>query len=201
MILIAYICFHLLAHPLLSRRANNTFQQEEVRTMGKRKNTLTVIGIVLAIVLVGGWVFAHGPGGKRGYGHREYGYGDPYSNLTSEQREKLQAQEEKFYQDTAQLRKELYQKRLELQGLWIDPKADPEKIKAKQREVFELQSRIQEKALEHKLATRELLPEEGIGQGPWGHGYGMGSGPHHGRGHMGGHGPGAMRGYGRGPCW
>jgi Spy/CpxP family protein refolding chaperone len=199
MILVGSIYFHFLAYPLLSRRANNTFQQEEVKAMGKRKNMLTAIGIVLAIVVVGGWAFAHGPRGERGYGHHGYGGGDPYSNLTSEQREKLQAQKEKFYQDTAQLRRELQQKRLELQGLWIDPKADPEKIKAKQREVFELQSRIQEKTLEHKLATRELLPEEGIGQGPWGHG--MGYGPHHESGHMGGHGPGAMKGYGRGPCW
>jgi hypothetical protein len=199
MILVACIYLHLLARPLLSRRANNTFQQEEVRTMGKTNNTLTVIGFVLAIVLVGGWVFAHGPGGERGYGHQEYGREDPYSNLTSEQREKLQAQEEKSYQDTAQLRRELYQKRLELRGLWIDPKADPEKIKAKQREVFEVQRRIQEKTLEHKLAVRELLPEEGIGQGPWGHG--MGSGPHHESGHMGGAGHGAMRGSGAEHCW
>ncbi|MFQ6079541.1 MAG: Spy/CpxP family protein refolding chaperone [Thermodesulfobacteriota bacterium] len=173
--------------------------------MRKTKSTVTAIGIALAIVLVGGWAFAHGPWRERGYGRHGYGYGDPYSNLSSEQREKLQAQEEKFYQDTAELRRELYQKRLELQGLWIDPKADPEKIKTKQREVFELQSRIQDKALEHKLAARELLPEGEVGQGPmgWGHGMGpgsgMGFGPHHGGGHMGG--SGAMRGYGAGPCW
>lgn len=167
--------------------------------MGKTKNTLTVIGIALAIVLVGSWVFAHGPGGKKGYGHHGYGYGDPYSSLTSEQREKLQAQEKKFYEDTAQLRRELYQKSLELRGLWIDPKADPEKIKAKQREAFDLQRRIQDKALEHKLAVRELLPEEGICQGPWEHG--MGSGPHHGGGHMGWGGRDFMRGYGTEHCW
>ncbi|NIS63458.1 MAG: periplasmic heavy metal sensor [Proteobacteria bacterium] len=167
--------------------------------MRKTRNTFTAIGIALAVVLVGSWAFAHGTWGGRGYGHRGYGHGDPYSNLSSEQREKLQAQEEKFYQDTAQLRKELYQKRLELQGLWMDPKADPEKIKAKQSEVFELQRRIQDKALEHKLATRELLPEGEVGHGPMGWGHGMGFGPHHGGGPMGGHG--AMRGYGRGPCW
>ena len=201
MILVIFIYFYLLAHPLLFRRANNTSQQEEVTTMRKTKNTLTAIGIVLAIVLIGGWAFAHGPWGERGYGHRGYGGGDPYSNLSPEQKEKLQAQQQKFSEDTAELRRELSQKRLELRSLWIDPKADPEKIKAKQREVFELQRRLQEKALEHKLAIRELLPEEGIGQGPWGHGYGMGSGSHHGRGHMGGHGFGAKRGYGRGPCW
>ena len=150
--------------------------------MRKTKNTLTVIGIVLAIALVGGWAFAHGPGGKRGHG--ETGCcGGSYSNLSPEQKEKLQAQKQKFYEDTAELRRELSQKRRELRDLWRDPNADTEKIRAKQKELFELQRRLQERALEHKLAIRELLPEEGIGQGPWGSGYGMGYGPHHGRGY------------------
>ena len=155
--------------------------------MRKTKHTLTVIGIVVAIVIVIGWAFAHGPRGDKGYGDRRYGYADPYANLSPEQREKLQAQEQKFYEDTAELRRELSQKRLDLRSLWIDPKADPQKIKVRQREVFELQRRIQEKAMEHKLAIRELLPEEGIGRGPWGSG--MGYGPHH------------RRGYGGGSCW
>ena len=169
--------------------------------MRKTKHTLTAIGIIVAIVLVGGWAFAHGPWGKRGYGGPGYGREYSYSNLSPEQKEKLQAQEQKFYEDTAELRKELSQKSLELRGLWKDPKADPEKIRAKQKELFELHRRIQERALEHRLAIRELLPEEGIGQGTWGSGYGMGYGPHHGRGHMWGPGPGSRGGYGGGPCW
>jgi len=163
--------------------------------MRNAKNTLAAIGIIVAIVLAGSWAFAHGPWGARGYGHHGCDYGYPGSNLSPEQREKLQAQEEKFSQDTAELRRQLYQKRLELRGLWIDPKADPEKIKAKQGEVFELQRRIQDKTLEHRLAIRELLPEEGTGRGPWCSGYGMGYGPHHGGGHMWGPGPGFRRGY------
>jgi hypothetical protein len=118
---------------LLLRKANTLFQGKEEEVMGKMRNTFTAIGVILAIVLIGGWAFAHGPWGGRGYGqHQGYGYGDPYSNLSPEQREKLQAQEQKFNQDTAQLQRELYQKRLELRSLWVDPKADPEKIKAKQ---------------------------------------------------------------------
>ncbi len=155
----------------------------------------------MAIVLAGGWAFAHGPWGARRYGHRGYGHVDPYSKLSPEQREKLQAQEQEFYQDTAQLRGELYQKRLELRSLWVDPKADSEKIKAKQREVFDLQRRIQDKALDHRFAVQDLIPEEQFGQGQWGYGYGMGYGNHHGSGHMWGHGPGFRRGYGGGPCW
>lgn len=174
--------------------------------MKKTRNTLTVIAVIAAVVLLGGWAFAHGPWGERGYGYGGSGHGypygsSPYSSLTPEQREKLQAQEQKFYQDTAELRRELYQKRLELQALWADPKADPEKIKAKQGEVSELQRRIQDKALEHQLAVRELLPEEGIGSGSWCPDYGMGYGHHYGMRHMWGPGPGPKSSYGGGRCW
>jgi Spy/CpxP family protein refolding chaperone len=165
----------------------------------KAKNTIAAITVIAAIVLVVGWAFAHGPWGAQGHGYRGRGCGHPYESLSPEQREKLQAQEQKFYQDTAELRRELYRKRLELEGLWADPKVDPEKIKAKQGEVSELQRRIQEKALEHQLAIRELVPEEGIGQGSWCPGYGMGYGHHQGRGHM--WGSGQMRSYGGGHCW
>jgi len=169
--------------------------------MKKTKTAVVAITVMVAVVLVVGWAFAHGPWSARGYGYHGQRRGDPYSKLSPEQREKIQAQEEKFYQDTAELRRELQKKRLDLQGLWIDPKADPEKIKAKQREVSELQRRIQEKALDHQLAVRELLPEEEIGQGAWCPGYGMGHGQHHGRGHMWGPGPGPKSGYGGGRCW
>ncbi len=157
--------------------------------MRKRKHTVLVITLVAAIVLMGGWAFAHGSWGKRGYGP---GCGD-YSNLTPEQREKLQAQHEKFYQDTAELRRDLDQKRLELQRLWTDTEFDSEKVKAKQKEIFEVQRQLQEKALENRLATREILPQEEPGWGPWGHGHGPG---HMGYGH--GYGMGHM-GYGQGP--
>jgi len=163
--------------------------------MGKKKNTVVAIGIIMAIVLIGGWAFAQRPWVAKGY---KSGYGYSYSDLSPEQREKLQAQEKKFYEDTVQLRRELYQKRLEVRSLWVDPKADAEKIKAKQSEVFELQRRIQDKALEHQLAIRDLLPEEQFGQVPYGYGYGMGHGRHHGWGHMGGPGQGFRRGYGGG---
>jgi Spy/CpxP family protein refolding chaperone len=186
--------------------ATNEFQQKEGGVMKKTKTAFVVIGVTVAVVLVGGWAFAHRPWGARGYGYGGCGHGypyesSPYSTLTPEQREKLQAQEQKFFQDTAELRRELQQKKLELQGLWVDTKSDPEKIKAKQREVSDLQRRLQEKALEHRLAIRGLLPEEGVGSGSWCPGYGMGYGHHYRRGHMWGPGPGFGKGYGGGPCW
>lgn len=173
--------------------------------MRNAKRTILVVTVVMTLALMGGWAFAHGMWGGRGrmYPGSGYGYG---SNLAPEQQEKLQAQEQRFYQDTAELQRQLYQKRLELQGLFIDPNAGPDQIKAKQREIFELQRQFQERALDHRLALRELLPEAYSGQWPCGNGPGyghmMGYGRHQGGWHMGG-GPGfgARRGFGGGPCW
>jgi hypothetical protein len=170
--------------------------------MSKTKGTLAVIGITVAIVIIGGWALAHGPWGASGYGPRGYdGYADPYSNLSPERREKLQAQEQEFYQDTADLRRELHRKSLEMERLWTDSKADPENIKAKQGEVFELKQRLQNKVLEHRMAIRELVPEEAFGERHWGPGYGKGYGHHYGWRHMWNPTPGFRRGYGGGRCW
>ncbi len=169
--------------------------------MKNKRNALTALGIVLVIVLVGSWAFADGPWGARRYGSPGCDYGYPYSNLTPEQREKLQAQEEKYYRDTEDLRRDLYQKRLDLRKLWVDPKADPEGIRAKQREIFEVERRLQDKAFEHRMALRDLVPEGKFGPGSREYHYGGGYGSHHWRGDRGGPGPRAGGGYGGGPCW
>jgi len=168
--------------------------------MKKAKRTLLVITVMTALVLMGGWALARGPSGKRGDRYAGSGYGCNL-NLSPEQEERLQAEREKFHKDTAELRRELYLKRLELKGLWIDPKTDPEKIKSKQREMFELKRQFQEKRLEHRLAVRELLPQEHFDQLLLGPGLGMGYGPRHGKGRKWEPGFGARGGYGRGPCW
>lgn len=142
--------------------------------MGKTKHQLSAIAITGAIVLIGTWAFAGGRWGSKGYGHPRHGYGY-HPNPSKGQRGKLQIEQEKFSKETAELRREFYQKRLELRALLVDPKADPEKIKAKQGEVVKLKRKRQEKALEHRMATRELLPEEDFYHG--------------------------SRGYGAGPCW
>jgi Spy/CpxP family protein refolding chaperone len=153
--------------------------------MRKTKHTTLVITVVMALALVGGFALAHDPGERKGYGDPGAGRGWT-SNLSPEQQERLRAQEQKFYEDTATLRTELYQRRLELQGLIVDPQADPETIKAKQQELFDLERQFQERALEHRLAVREVLDDR----------------HHHGWGHpWGKSGFGAKRGYARGYCW
>ncbi len=67
--------------------------------------------------------------------------------------EKLQTQRQKFLQDTADLRRDLYKKRLEVKLVWIDPNADPEKIRAKENEIVDVQRKMQENVLDFRLAA------------------------------------------------
>jgi Spy/CpxP family protein refolding chaperone len=166
--------------------------------MEKRKHTIVTIAVISALVFLGGWALAYDQGGKRGDRGSRQGYGCRV-DLTSEQEEKLQVEQERFFHDTADMRRELRQKRLEMEALWLDPKNDPEKIKAKHKEVLELQRQFQEKRLDHKLALREILPEESLGQRGWGRSD-YGHGPRHGRKHAWGSGYGREGGR-RGFCW
>jgi hypothetical protein len=176
--------------------------QEEVEVMRNTKRTIFGITVVVALALMGSWAFAHGRWG--GMGHRGPGSGYGYdSNLAPEQQEKLQAEDQKFYEETAGLRTELYQKRLELQALLVDRTAETGTIKAKQREVLDLERQLREKALDHRLALREVAPEGYADHGRCGYGSGdghmMGGGHGHGGGHMMGFGMGGKMGFGGNP--
>ena len=166
--------------------------------MNKRKHTIVTVAVITALVFLGAWAFAYDQAGKRGDRGPGYGYGCRV-DLTAEQEEKLEAEQERFFHDTADMGRELRQKRLEMEALWLDPKTDPEKIKAKHKEVLELQQKLQEKRLDHKLALREILPDESLGQKGWGR-FDDRHGPRHGRKHAWGPKYGREGGQ-RGSCW
>ena len=149
--------------------------------------------VALALVTVGvlsiTYVYAHGPG------HGRMSWGDEkWSSLTSEQKTKLQEWRQKFNDETAQLRGTILTKRLELQSLWSNPKADPKAIQEKEKELRTLQDQMRDKAVQSKLETRKILTPEQLAQfGPGG-----GMGPGLGGRHMMGYGPGMGCGHGRG---
>jgi Spy/CpxP family protein refolding chaperone len=134
------------------------------------------------------YVYAQGPG--FGPGHRT-GWGPGKgSSLTPEQQAKFQELRQKFNDETTQLRGATFTKRLELQSLWTNPKADPKAILEKEKEFRNLQDQMRDKAVQFKLEARNVLtPEQlaqfesgwemgpGLGRGyRMGHGYGMGLG-------------------------
>ncbi len=148
-----------------------------------------VVALVLAAVVVLGvsYVFAKGPG----YGRS---WGDERSSLTPDQRTKFQELSQKFDDETAQLRGTILTKRLELQSLWTNPKADPKAIQDKEKELTTLRDQMRDKAIQFRLEVRKVLTPEQLAQlGP---GLRMGRG--FGGGRMMGYGSGMGCGYGRG---
>lgn len=100
------------------------------------KKLLAVIGII-GLIAVAATAFAHGPGGlDRGYGACEGNgaCGGPYGY------------DNKFLDETSDLRKELHAKKFEYMEAVRDPKADDKKIAKLEKEIDELQDKIHEKA-------------------------------------------------------
>jgi Spy/CpxP family protein refolding chaperone len=159
----------------------------------KMKKTIVLLGLVALMVLGVTYVYAQGPGmgpGHRGM-HESWSHGKDYP-LTPEQKTKFQELGRKFREENAKLIGAIVTKRLELQSLWTDPKADSKAILDKEKELRDLQNQMRDKAVQMRLEARKFLtPEQIAGFGP-----GCGMGPGFGRGHMMGQGMGMGRGYG-----
>ena len=141
----------------------------------------TIIALFLAAVVLLGltYVYADNPGfGSAHRGMYKHEYWSPKaSNLTPEQRTKLKELRRKFKEENAQLIGGLVTKRLELQSLWTDPKADPQAILAKEKELRELQNRMRDKVSQYLLEARKILTPEQITE--FGQCYAMGFGRRH----------------------
>lgn len=141
------------------------------------KKLITILSVLVLTVLTVSFVNAQGP--NFGKGHRMFSGDERWSNptsripnLTDEQKGKLQELKRKFIEETAQLRGNIMSKRLELKSLWADPKADPNAIRAKERELRELQNQLRDKVLENRLEVRKILTPEQISEFGFGRGFG-----------------------------
>jgi Spy/CpxP family protein refolding chaperone len=177
------------------------------------RRTVVTIGLVAVMLLSVSYAFAQGPGFRPGMGagrgdgpHWGKGPGwesrdqDKALNLTPEQKTKLNELRTKFRGENAQLIGAMVTKKIELQSLWSNPKADDKAIQDKAKEVRDLQNQMKEKAVLMRLEARKILtPEQiskwGAGRG-FGHGHGPGSGGGRGHGFGGGFGGGCGRGFG-----
>jgi zinc resistance-associated protein len=160
---------------------------------------ILLTGVLAAPVLARGpgWGWGghmmYGPGGGPGYGPYNRGYTD---TLTAEQRDQIEALYKKFYDETSQLRNELWTKHNELRETLNATEPDVEKAKALQKEISDLQSTLAQKRIDLEVQESKIAPDtqysRGYGRGFGGHmmgrGYGMGHGWNRG-------------GYGPGSCW
>ena len=161
------------------------------------KKLLIVSGLISVLIFGAAYVYAHGPGDP-GHGkmHGEEHWGPGKENpLSPEQKAKFQELRRKFRSENAQLIGSMVAKRLELQSLWTDPKADPKAIIDKEKEMRDLQNQMKDKMVQMRLEARKFLTPEQIAS--WKPGMGMGRGPGGSHGSMMG-GRGGMMGRGQG---
>jgi len=136
-----------------------------------KKTTIIGLSLTLALALMATAALAWGPG--RGYGMGP-GYGTPaIPNLTAEQSSKIQALQKAHLDEIAPLREELFKKSTELRSLWLSQNPDQATITAKQKEILNLQTQLQEKGTNLRLETRILLtPEQQAQLATFGPGFG-----------------------------
>jgi zinc resistance-associated protein len=140
----------------------------EEKRMNTRFQNKRVLPLILAAVLgfsIGAANFAWaGPccgGGGWGSG----------ANLTPAQSAKVSDLRQKFFNDTADLRQQMIQKRGELAALWQAATPDQAKIVAKQKELNALRDQMQQKGLDFQMQARKIAPGAANWPGP-----GMGPG-------------------------
>lgn len=159
--------------------------------MRKTVIKIFVIALFAVIFTIPGTTLAQGWGGYHMMDQwgRSPGQTQPYdrgySAMTPEQRTQLDQLDRRFYDETADLQKELRVKSSELNALMNTADPDTKKVKALFREVNSLRSQLDEKYLDYNLERRKIVPQSGLGGG-------YGTPP--GGGHMGGYGSGMMGG-------
>jgi Spy/CpxP family protein refolding chaperone len=125
------------------------------------------LSLTLALALVAAVALAWGPGFGRGFG-----FGPPFANLTAEQSAQVQALQQAYLKEISPLQQELFAKGMELRSVWASPNPDQAVITAKQKEIFDLRSRLQEKAYNLGLEMQKVVPPEQ--RGTFGPGPGFG---------------------------
>jgi len=104
---------------------------------------LAVAITVVSVFVLGAVAFAHGPGwGGYGMGYGSMMMGPGYGGQMMGQG----GYDQKFLDETVDLRKELHEKRFEYMEALRDPKTDKDTIAKIEKEIDELQDKIVEKA-------------------------------------------------------
>ena len=169
------------------------------------KKIWTVLSGLFLVTLLATSAFSwgnHWRGGGHMMGNWDRDYDDRgqdkygYETLTEEQRTKLTELDKKFYDETADLRDNLWTKSTELNTLLNNENPDIEKAQAFQKEINDIRAELNSKGLEYQVEARKIVPDTKYSRG-----YDMGYGHH-----MLGGGPGMeygyhMRGYVPGACW
>jgi Spy/CpxP family protein refolding chaperone len=135
------------------------------------------LGLALVATVALAWGPGFGPRFGRGFGGPANGV-PPIPDLTAEQSAQIQALRDGFQKQIEPLQQELFTKGTELRSLWSSPNPDPAAVTAKQKEIRDLQSKLQEEATGLGLEIRKVLTPEQLAELPaFNRGAGFGPGP------------------------
>ena len=178
---------------------------------GEYRKSKIMLAAAIAILFSGALAFAdtgkgyghcRGTHQGKGWHHRGHGFSGcgAADNLSAEEIKQLDESRTLFFEVTEDLRRKIYQKRLELASELAKENPDPTTAAAIQKEVSDFRAQIDQKRLEHRLRVRKINPDLGLRFCGGGHrgaecGRGQGWGWMHGGGYC--MGPGGGKGYGR----
>jgi hypothetical protein len=148
-----------------------------MKTPFKNLKVLLMTGLLIITVAAGASADMGRGSGYRsqmhygGYGASGWG---AFNNLSEEDIKRLDEERKTFFKDTKDLRREVYQKRLELASEMARQKPDAVRAAAIQKEISETKAQLAQKHLDHLFRVREINPDLGMGFGGGGPmGFGM----------------------------
>jgi zinc resistance-associated protein len=135
-----------------------------------------MVVMILAIVGFGTYAFAgwgmgysrsgsghQGPGWHQGgWGGHGYMMGD----LNDDEIEQLEKERESFFKATENLRQDIYRMDLELRSELAKDNPDTKKAGKIQKEISDLEAKVDQKRIEHMIKMKELNPNMDKGYGP-----------------------------------
>lgn len=144
-----------------------------------------MVVMILAIVGFGTYAFAgwgmdysRSGSGHQGRGLHQGGWGGHgymMGNLSDDEIEQIEKERESFFKATENLRQDIYRKDLELRGELAKENPDIKKAEKMQKEMSDLEAKIDQKRIEHMIKMKKINSNMGKGYGPGqGRGYGRG---------------------------
>jgi zinc resistance-associated protein len=145
---------------------------------------VAVAGFAVTSFAGGGWGRGGcgGPGSGSGWGQRDNAGSGYLSDRSDEQIAQLKEERQVFFDQTAEIRDNLYQKNLELRSELAKQSPDAAKAAGLQKEISDLQSQMDQKRLVYRLEMNKKYPDlassrgagRGYGKGGQGRGFGQG---------------------------
>jgi Spy/CpxP family protein refolding chaperone len=131
--------------------------------------------IIMAAIASADMGRSYGYGGQKHHGRSWHhgGSGAPgwgaFSDLSEEDVQKLEEERKVFFEDTKDLRREAYQKRLELASEMAKQNPDAARAAVIQKEISDAKARLAQKHLDHIFRVRKINPDLAMGYRGGGH--------------------------------